>query len=430
MNIRTICTVITLLLATAAFAEPSYVVLNSLGETISAGEWLSAPTNDIFTVGSMPNQIFAGSDRGIWIVASGPAKIQEVSIAGSSGSIVDEYALPLGSNPYLMFEENGKILTSLWVTGGIGIIDIASSSVTSTDSFCLGPQGVFADSDYIYVTAGNLDPVSFVYGEGELWRLDWSGVPIDHIGLGINPQQIIRGPDGNLHIVCTGDYFATFGVVYIVDPISFSVVDSVILGGSPQRLSLDRSTGTVYSATSIWGTYGSGRLLAYDGETHEVLLDSDDTGNALSGTGNVGLAAFDGYVFVPSMDSSWIEIVRIDETSMAMTPVARYNTGYGPLDVALFDPTDIEETALPKKTGEPSIAPSPFNSSCRIVAPKNIERARVLDISGRLVDKIPTIAISGNEIIWTPSDGTPSGIYLVELFCGSEHFKIRAVYLE
>ncbi len=424
MNIRAISILLAVVItfSNAIFAEPSYVVLNSFGETISAGEWLSAPTNNICTVGSMPNQIMIGSDGRILVVASGSAKIQEISVSGSTGSVVDEYSLPLGSNPYLMFEENGRIITSLWVSGGIGIIDIASGSVTATDSFCLGPQGVFADSNYIYVTAGNLDPISFVYGEGELWRLDSSGVPIDYITLGINPQQIIGGPDGNLHIVCTGDYVSTFGIVYIVDPASFAVVDSIVVGGSPQRLALDRSTGIIYSATSIWGAYGSGRLLAYDGETHELLMDSDDTGNALSGTGIVGLAAFDSYIFAPSVDSSWIEIVQIDRVTMSLTPVTRHDTGHGPLDVALFDPTGIEEFITRPENLTLSTYPNPFNSAVTIsiaVGARPV-RIEIFDICGHLMADLPVPTcdfenqqVVPTPVIWQPDASVGSGVYFV-----------------
>ncbi|HHS51168.1 MAG TPA: hypothetical protein ENN07_08655 [candidate division Zixibacteria bacterium] len=401
-----------LLIASIALSAPKYIVLNSLGETLSMGEWLSPPANNLTTVEAIPNQILADDD-GIWVLSSGAGAVQRFTVSGASISLVEQFALPAGSNPYLMHKTGGMVYASLWVSGGIGIIDIGTGHVTATDSFCLGPQGIFANEDYIFVTAGNLDPISFTYGVGELWRLSPDGTPIDFIEIGTNPQEIIESPLGDLHIVCTGDYFSTWGIVYVVDTASFSVIDSIPLGGSPQRLALDSYTGIIYSATSMWGELGSGKLLAYDGRTREILWDASSSGNSLTGTGIVGLAAHNGYIFLPSMDSSTVEMCFVDRVTMTLTRIGEHPTGHGPLDVALLYETGISETHLPRKTAI-SISPSPFNSVCEIVAPFEIRDAFVRDLTGRTIEKLPSRSISGNRAYWAPAEETPSGVYLIE----------------
>ncbi len=410
-------------------ASPDYFVLNNFGETISSGTWLSALNNDIITVESIPNQILS-VDGAIWVVSSGASRIQRFTPDETGLTLSREFALPAGSNPYLMYIFGNMVYTTLWVSGGIGIINTESGSVLATDPFCLGPQGIFADSSNIFVTAGNLDPIDFTYGPGQLWRLSPEGAPIDFLEIGTNPQQIIRGADGNLHIVCTGDYFSIDGVVYIVDPVSFTVIDSVNLGGWPQRLALDEYSGVVYSATSNWDLIGSGRLLAYDSRTHSLLWSAESAGNSLSGTGIVGLAAFENHVFLPSMDSSFVEICNIDRVTMILTRVARYTTGYGPIDVALVDETGIEENRTANPMDLLSISPSPFNGECFIRSTFKLEEVILFDLSGREIDRISIETILANDTKWAPDPTVPSGVYLVKAV-GDAGSKIgRVVYIK
>ncbi|MBN2541241.1 T9SS type A sorting domain-containing protein [bacterium] len=408
--------------ASTLYAEPSYVVLNTMAETISTGAWMNAPTNDIVTIGSMPNQITNNGADGIYVVCSGNSTIQEFTVTSTSAHLENEYDLPSGSNPYLMYKKGNYLYTTLWVTGGIGIIDESTTTVVTTDSFCLGPQGIFVNDEHIFVTAGNLNPITFVYGPGQVWRLSLEGEPIDYLEVGTNPQEIIEGPDGNLHIVCTGDYFSIWGKVYIVDPELFTVVDSISLGGSPQRLSCDPETGVIYSATSVWGLEGSGRILAYDGNSHEVIWSADYTDNATQGIGLTGLVAWNNYIIVPSMDSSFVEFLQVDGTSL--TQIAKYRTGYGPLDVTLFNFTGIEEQSVISNDFMITAYPNPFNSKCFIAAPPNA-RIKILDLNGKIVQ-----FLYNNNSFWEPGAEVTSGTYFLYINSNNERCCRKIVYLK
>ncbi len=433
--------------ASLIFAMPSYLVLNSLGETLSWGQWLDPLENNIITVGSMPNQILYIDDENIFVAASGENRIERYTLSGDDISFSEQYPMPAGSNPYLIYYHGGFIFTSLWVHGGVGVIDVATGATEVVASFCNGPQGIFADDEFIYATAGNLDPITFEYGPGQIWKLGRTFEIISMMEIGTNPQQIIEGPDGNLHVICTGDYGEIEGAAYIIDREDFEIVDSVFLGGTPQRLALDASSGIVYSVTSLYeswvGVPGSGRILAYDGNTHDLIWSVDDSVNALSGTGLVGFDVLGGYAYIPSMDSSYLEIVELEAGGVA--EVGIFTTGYGPLDVQVFDATGIADMEKLPVSLDINVYPNPFNSAVtinfdfgsesrsveQIGNGTSVESAKplciieIFDVMGR---RIYSKNSTKSSIVWIPGEDVASGIYLARIRVGEAVVTQKIVY--
>jgi hypothetical protein len=438
-----------LLLAVLTQAYTGFFVLNGLGETLSEGHGLWLIDNNIATVGSMPYQIVHAGEEHMgrfWVVCSGENSIEMFDYIDSHLNFTRSYSLPAGSNPYLMHNHSNKLWTSLWVSGQVAKIDIETGATEISAPFSLSPQGVFADDNFVYISDGNLDPVFFEYGPGILWKLDMALNVIDSIFIGTNPQQIVADSSGNLHIICTGDYYLREGSAYIVDRESFTVIDSVLLGGTPQRIVLDIDAGIAYSATSLYeswvGVPGSGRLLAYNIATHEVIWDVHDTINKLDGTGQIGLDVSENQAFVPSMDSSFIEIVEI--TPYGVVPTSKLTTGYGPLDVVTFEYYSIEESPSIPQTISISAHPNPFNSSVRIIIDNGIEspswgnfsarqasstspqiEVEIYDINGRHLE---TLATTGGDAIWSPSEETPAGVYLISIKGSDKAIKQKIVY--
>jgi len=109
-----------------------------------------------------------------------------------------------------------------------------------------------------------------------------------------------------------------------------------------------------------------------------------------------------------------------------MAFIADGDSGLAILDVSYFE-TGIKETELPENIGI-SVFPNPFNSAVEITIdgvwavcePPVIE---ILDVSGRLVEKIPILESelaepSSTNVYWTgwqPSASTGSGVYLVRV---------------
>lgn len=85
--------------------------------------------------------------------------------------------------------------------------------------------------------------------------------------------------------------------------------------------------------------------------------------------------------------------------------------------------TGIDEDNLPDRVGL-SVFPNPFNSACRITAPKDAE-IQIFDIHGREVLSLPP-----ETNVWRPSKDTPSGIYSIRISTPEETKILEAVLLK
>jgi DNA-binding beta-propeller fold protein YncE len=129
-------------------ASPFYVVLNEMGETLSTGLLGGELRNNVATTGSIPNQILS-YDGKLYVVCSGSSRIEEFSVTEESARLLRSFSLPAGSNPYLMCIYNGNIYTSLLVSNKVAKINLESGAVTLSPVTGNGPQGVYADRDYL-----------------------------------------------------------------------------------------------------------------------------------------------------------------------------------------------------------------------------------------------------------------------------------------
>jgi streptogramin lyase len=83
---------------------------------------------------------------------------------------------------------------------------------------------------------------------------------------GINPQDLAVDAEGSLWVVCTGDWFSTFGVVDVVDTLTLSETDSLAIGSTPGSIALG-------NRVAIVGDGASASLFEIDIETRTVLRD-------------------------------------------------------------------------------------------------------------------------------------------------------------
>jgi DNA-binding beta-propeller fold protein YncE len=169
------------------------------------------------------------------------------------------------------------------------------------------------------------------WGEGRVDVVDLSaGQVIASVPVGRNPRDIVRAPDGRLHVLCTGTYGRTGdpgGSVHVLDPVARADVDSIALGNSPTRIATDE-TGT------MWAVGPTGGVRRWDATTLALLPAPTDA--FLLGP---GLSAID---VDPDRDAVWIThfdedlLLEVDPSTLEIRNA--WLVGDGPVDVLSHDP--------------------------------------------------------------------------------------------
>jgi outer membrane protein assembly factor BamB len=158
------------------------------------------------------------------------------------------------------------------MTGNVSVLDLGTGTETGVISTGGIPEGVYISGDYLYVT----DVVDFMgdWQPGQVYKYDLETLELTGTAtVGINPQIVKMGPDGNLHVVCTGNWADITGQVDIVDPDDMTVEESIQLGGSPGSLAFT-SEGIGYLGGGGWS--GEGTVYSYNALTYEVIHDAQD----------------------------------------------------------------------------------------------------------------------------------------------------------
>ena len=200
-------------------------------------------------------------------------------------------------------------------------VDLTSKAVVDTIDAGVGATGIIVYNGKVYVANTAFDGTNYTYGQGTVTVIDATNDNvIKTINVGMNPQDIALAPDGRLHVVCTGDYFSVFGKVFIINPSTNAVVDSVLVGGSPGSIRISDVDKLGYL-----GVWGAG-LLVYNTETKAVI---HGTNNYFLGKGGSGLLVDpDGNVFVSVWDDD--QVIKLDKNNAVLNT---YTVGDSPFSL-------------------------------------------------------------------------------------------------
>ncbi len=326
--LRVICVVLVMLFAgvSQVFAvdETAYVI-NTSGETLSKINLTTGEvTNDILTLGSdilcYPNQIVV-RDSLAFVVASGTDEIQVINL--NTEQTVGFIGTGANTNPYWMAWLNDRYCyVTLMTANSLAKIDMTTGTIVKEDSVGLSPAGVIIADSKAYVAITAFDFNTYTYGQGKVAVYDVHGDSVvSYFNVGMNPQYLARDMEGRIHVICTGDYWSTFGIVYVIEPTTDVVVDSVALGGSPGQITIGPDN-IGYLAAGGWVT--DGYVYSYNAATLEVYHDASQPILVDSGCAMV----------VAYQDSTLYEgnfkdyVVRMDS---AGTVLEQYAVGDGPI---------------------------------------------------------------------------------------------------
>jgi len=330
-----ICLLLIMLTAASISAQPFAYVINSTGETLSKIDLgTGTVTNNIVTLGtdinSFPNQIVI-RDTLAYVVVSGTDEIQVIDL--NTEETVRFFNTGDNTNPYWMaFYDSRYVYVSLLLTDQIAKIDLVNETISY---FATGtaPSGVAIYDHKLFVVCSNYDFINFMTNLSDVYVYDIGpDTLVASIGVGENAQYAAVDAAGRIHAVATGDYFSSFGEVYIIDGDDFSIVDHFLIGGSPGQITIGPDN-TAYLAAA--GFSFSGYVFSYNSLTGAIYHDAN---NPIEVDLNcIAIAAYqDSTVFT----GSFTDYVNVIDSSGNNS--GSYAVGSGPSHIAFnFLPGDV-----------------------------------------------------------------------------------------
>jgi len=243
--------------------EPTAYVINSLGYTLSKINFKTdVVTQNIATTGFIPNQVVI-RDSLIYVVNSGSADIHIYD--KNTDTKIDSINIGGGwaRNLWAMdFSDCGRYAyLTCFAADSLFKIDLSTKS--KIDSFYIGeaPAGILILEDLNKGYVCNTGFISYPgeYGQGTVAVFDTKGDSIlSMINVGTNPQYLDLDEDGELYVICTGDYQSQWGKIYVIDPVSDLVKKVVEVGGSPgfRPLNLGAKRGVRIDSFDVGGSPG------------------------------------------------------------------------------------------------------------------------------------------------------------------------------
>lgn len=258
------------------------VVVNGISSSMAVVEF-SVPPQVMDNVGGIglgpsANRVVIRGEEA-YVVNSGTfgaaenASVQVVDMARAA--LVRTIPLPDGLSPWdiVLVSSDKAYVTNLY-GDSVTVVDPRGdgpSAITGTIDLPAGssPAGITVDGDRAYIANTALDPVTYAYGPATVSVIDTTtDTVVDTISIsGINPQDLEVDAEGSLWVVCTGDWFSTFGVVDVVDTVTLSETDSLPIGNSPGSIALGNRVALV-------GDGAAASLFVIDIATRDVLRDA------------------------------------------------------------------------------------------------------------------------------------------------------------
>ncbi|MBN1594076.1 MAG: YncE family protein [Candidatus Coatesbacteria bacterium] len=323
------CFVEEMLPGVESFVPPSYnlFVANGLSYTLSAINTETGHIDEIFAeTGDVPNHLVIRNDL-VYCVNSMSNNVQAISPA--TGDVTAEIDLGVGTNPWaIAFASDTKAYVTGYLTNDVAVIDLENNQVLGTiplSSSARSPEGLCIADGKLYVTSINYNNDTWTYGKGVVTIID---VNTDMIiktieTTQVNPQVAVSDNQGEVYVLCTGDWFSEFGVVDVIDTKTDEIVYSLSIGGSPASMEI-APNGYAYI-----GDAASPNIYKIDIVDNIVLRDSSDplqfgTENS-SVSGLVSSENF--YLYISSFGDDYVYIMDWRTDSMIRMS---YHVGDGP----------------------------------------------------------------------------------------------------
>ena len=297
-------------------------VLNSGGQSISVVDLETEEVyNDVATVGTWPNQLVY-RDGKLYCVNTGSNNVLifDVNDFAASSEVID---LESGHNPQnMVFTDDEIAYISCSLSESVVKVNVSTKTVLEEIDAGVGCTGIAYANGKIYASNTAYDASTWGYGPGTVTVINTATDAVSStIDVPKNPFSVGMAPDGMIHVVCTGDYWSTWGKVMVIDPSADTVVDSVVTLGSPGNVVFSEADDL--AMLTVWGT----GCLTYNFETLTMV---NDTSNYLLGKGGSGATADgDGNIFISVWDDD--QVIQLDKDG---TVISTFDVGDSPAALA------------------------------------------------------------------------------------------------
>jgi hypothetical protein len=351
--IGVVCTFFLIIsLADSARADRFAYLINNLGKTLSRINLSNnVVTNDIEALGEAPNQAVIQGDHA-YVVNSLDHNIQIIDLTteNTTGYVI----IGEPRNPFNMaFVDSQYAYVTNLMTNSISKVDVINKMVVGEYGVGLAPEGLMVVGDKLYVcctgfqfyayrnetgrdwvfdvTHKSNDINAYSYITGKVYVFDLQSQTVaDSISVGMNPQYLDLDPEGELNVMCTGDYMSSFGQIYRIDTSADAVIDSMPTGGSPTVISIG-TDGVGYLAAGGWNP-NPGEVYTFDSCADTMIRGSDDP--VTTGCGVISVTAlYPSQVLACSFDAD--DINRLNRDGI---PLSQYLVGDGPISAAIYEP--------------------------------------------------------------------------------------------
>jgi DNA-binding beta-propeller fold protein YncE len=309
--------------------------------------------NDIEFLGESPNQIVIHGDLA-YVVNSLDHEIQIIDL--KTETTVDWIDIWEPRNPYHMAFVNSQYayVTNL-KTNTISKVDVINKTVVGEYAVGQAPEGLLVVGNKLYVCCTGFewskykritgrdwvfDPThrandvkAYRYIPGKVYVFDIQTEQVtDSISVGLNPQYLALDPEGELNVMCTGNYWTVLGQIYRINTSTDQVIDSIATGGSPGIISIG-TDGIGYLAAGGWHP-DPGLVYTFDSYADTMLRGSSNPITTHSGV--IAVAAFPS---TKARSNVYTCNYQADDVTL-LTPkgdlMKTYLLGNGPVSIAFY----------------------------------------------------------------------------------------------
>lgn len=342
ITLMTLTVTILLIMVQPALAQQvqkKLLVINNLAESLSAVDLVTQQITHTQSnkYGHAPNDIVVYNGKG-YIANSMSHNISVINL--SDYAVEKTIPLPDGSNPWsLVFVGLEKLYVSSYIYNKIYVVNTARGVVIDSIGVGVAPAELLRVGTAVYVTNTGFNLKDYTYSAGSVSIINTeTGKEIARLSVPINPQNLALAPNKKIYIVCTGDYFSTFGKMAVLDPTggknnSPAITDTVELGGSPGDLEFT-STGLGYIAAG--GEWGGGTkkgyVYMYNSAADSILHDSKNPLIVGDGASRIAVDSETDEVFVSCFQDDNVQKLN----PVNGTVIATYPVGDGPQGMTVY----------------------------------------------------------------------------------------------